>query len=362
MDSWWRFILMPTTGASVHIIQKFLFEWPVVESDTNQKFQKPFFFTWLGSVGLFLTFLFAVIPNWHTFLGRFRSTDSWIYPIVLVGISTFFNLIAGSLSNFSSLYLNYSVSLMLRSSTLIFGALIHVFYLKRSLARHEIIGVSMTLFSVIFVGIAAMNSHSATTHRSASSYVIGFYVAVRILSKSLQAISMILEEKVMNMINLAPIELTGVTGVWSLVLSTPILLPMEDLSETVTIISGSRPIAFLSLLSVIVFAVWTVLSLQITKKASAVARMVFDQLTVVIVWVGQLGIRWAVVGTKYEERFGKTGEQWTNWSWLQLFGFGVMVVGACVYQGIISLHSGRSPRTEKDGYERLAKKESLAVV
>jgi hypothetical protein len=59
--------------------------------------------------------------------------------------------------------------------------------------------------------------------------------------------------------------------------------------------------------------------------------MVFDQLTIVVVWVVQLAIHWFLKGTD----LSKAGEEWTRWSWLQLFGFGLMVFRACVYQRLV---------------------------
>jgi hypothetical protein len=220
-------------------------------------------------------------------------------------------------------------------------------------------GVSLTVISILFVGTAALMGDSGTTHLSASPRIVAFFLIVRVLSKSFQAISMLLEEHVMTITGLTPSELTGVIGGWSFFLSTVILLPLEDSLQTFRMVYHSSPVAILSLLSVVVFGVWTFLSLQITKQASAVARMVFDQLTVVIVWGAQLVIRWVVVGTKYEEEFGKTGEQWTNWSWLQLAGFGLMCFGAFVFQGIVACGRGAgSPDGEM--FAKLEERNALA--
>ncbi|OHS98559.1 hypothetical protein TRFO_08846 [Tritrichomonas foetus] len=330
-------ILMPIIGASVHIIQKFLFECVSVGSDNMpHKFHKPFFFTWLGSLGLFTSFLFNCLTNFSYYKKKFFN-NKFKKPFLQIAISTFFNLMAGTLSNVTSLYLNYSVSLMLRSSTLIFGALINIFYLHRPLASYQISSVILTVIAIFFVGLAALLSGSKTTHREASKFWVGIIVIIRILSKSLQAISMIIEERVMSSTSTTAVELTGLSGIWSLFFSTLILIPSEDCSDTFSMLLNSKPIFALSLLSVLVFGVWTILSLQITKKASAVARMVFDQLTIVVVWVVQLFIHWFVVGTPNEEKYGRAGEAWTKWSWIQLLGFSLMVVGACVYQRIIRL-------------------------
>lgn len=333
--------LMPIIGASVHIIQKFLFECKSIGPDGSiKKFQKPFFFTWLGSLSLFMTYLLNIKTLTR---GQFCNTAFLRRPFLQIALATFLNLSAGILSNVTSLYLNYSVSLMLRSSTLVFGAIINVYYLKRPLPTYQIYSVLLTIFSIFFVGLAALFSKTKTTHREASSFVISIIIIVRVLSKSLQAISMIIEEKVMSSYSMTPVEMTGLSGVWNILFSSFVLVfvsvfDYEDLSETFSMMKSSSAILWLSILSVVVFGVWTVLSLNITRKLSAVARMVFDQLTIVFVWIVQLAIHWFVSGNSLlEEKYGRAGEAWTNWSWLQLFGFVLMVLGACVYQKIIKL-------------------------
>lgn len=333
----WYMFLMPTVGASIHIIQKFLFECRGDGEEIDEKFEKPLFFTWCGSFGMFINFLLSALGNFQSYKKRFFTNRSFIRPFLLLSISTFFNLLTGVLSNISSLYLNYSVSLMLRSSTLIFGALISTFYLHRPLLHYQSVGVFFTIIAIIFVGLAALFSGSKTTHRSAPTYMIAFHITIRVMSKSVQAISMIMEEKIMTKYNMTPTELSGFSGIWSFIFSSCLLLPFENSYDTFLMIKNTLSICVLSIASIAVFAIWNVLALNITKKASAVARMVFDQLTIVVVWVVQLIIHWIVVGTEYEKRYGRTGEEWTKWSWLQLFGFFVMVIGACIYQKIIEI-------------------------
>ena len=329
-------LLMPTVGASIHIIQKFLFECKALNIHNEiVKFQKPYFFTWLASFGMFIVFIVNTVSKPHLLKNKY-FTKAFLPNFLLLSVATFFNLTAGVLSNVSSLYLNYSVSLMLRSSTVIFGALISTYYLKKPLCSYQWYGVGLTLIAIVFVSIAALLGGSKTTHREASSLVIFIFVVVRTLSKSLQAISMLIEEKVMKTSGITPTELCGLNGIWSMLFSTA-HLPLDDMRDTVCMIQNSSAILWLSIASIAVYAIWNILALQITSKASAVARMVFDQLTIVVVWVVQLSIYWTVVGTKYEEQFIKTGEAWTKYSWIQLFGFAIMVLGAAVYQNIIKL-------------------------
>jgi drug/metabolite transporter (DMT)-like permease len=346
VSAWWHLLLFPTLGASIHIIQKFLFECSSFGTGSIHKFQKPIFFTWLGSVGLFLTFVSTILLRWRQFKAKWASPTSFWRAFLLIGISTFFNLTAGSLANYSSLYLNYSVSLMLRSSTLIFGAGISIFYLKKTLQRFQLIGVFTTLASIIIVGTAASMSHSTTTHRAAATSVVLFHLVVRTLSKSLQAIAMLIEERVMATTRLTPTELSGLSGVWSFVLGSALVVILEDPADTWEMVVTSGAISGLSVIVVIVFATWNVLALYITSQASAIARMMFDQLTIVVVWLAQLLIHWFVKGSELESRFGKAGEEWTAWSWMQLFGFALMVFGACVYQKVIELPSIRRDKDE----------------
>ena len=330
---WRRLVLLPVLGASVHVVQKFLFEVEAEGVGGVHKFQKPLFFTWLGSCGMFVTFCVNSVRN---------ARRVWVWrPVVLLGVSTVFNLSAGALANVSMLYLNYSVSLMLRSSTVIFGALISVFYMKRPLMKFQLVGLVLTVVAIVIISVSALGSGSHTTHREASGSVTAWYIVVRTLSKSLQAVAMIVEEYVMNNYEMTPVEASGVSGVWSFVFASVLLLPFEDVRDTVAMIGSSPLIVVLCLVSIVVFAVWNILAMQVTKKVSAVARMIFDQLTIVVVWVVQVLVHWMVRGTEYEARYGRAGEAWTRWSWLQLLGFAVMVLGACVYQKIIQFESLR---------------------
>lgn len=330
------FVMMPIFGASIHIIQKLLFECSLEIADESIKFQKPYIFTWLCSFGVFLTFIFHVSSDMRSFKNKFLTSKKYLRPFSMLFISTFLNLLSGILSNVSSLYLNYSVSLMLRSSTVIFGALIATYYLKKPIQRYQKCGVALTLISIILVSIAAAFSGSTTTHREASTGVSLIFILVRTLSKSLQAIAFIIEESVMRTYGLVPLEVTSLSGVWSFAIAS-LFLPFDNISESFYMITHSLEIGMYSLSVVVAFAIWSIMSLQVTNKASAVSRMIFDQLTIVVVWVVQLCIYWGVVGTKWEERYKKSGEAWTNWSFLQLFGFIVMIIGACIYQGLVHI-------------------------
>ena len=350
------FFLMPTIGASIHIIQKFLFELSYNDNNQEIKFQKPYFFTWLGSLGLFLTYLSNWRPrSWNSM----KSLNFNRKPFFQLALSTLFNLAAGVLSNVTSLYLNYSVSLMLRSSTLIFGAIVNVYYFNKPLPTFQLYSIFLTIVSLFFITLAALLSGSKTTHRETTPFFVAIMIIVRVLSKSLQAISMIIEEKVMSSFTLTPIEVTGFSGIWSLTFSSLILIyvtirNIEPLTSTLLALQQSKCILILSIATVIIFAVWTILSLKITKMASAIARMVFDQLTIVIVWVVQLSINWIICGNEnLEKRFLKTGEAWTKWSWLQLFGFAIMVFGSLVYQKIVKI-----PWIDYDEYTNLMQYEN----
>ncbi|KAH0790837.1 Drug/Metabolite Transporter (DMT) Superfamily [Histomonas meleagridis] len=158
---------------------------------------------------------------------------------------------------------------------------------------------------------------------------------------------MIIEEKVMDSMNLSPSEVSGLSGIWSFMFSTFLLLTMEDTYDTIIMIKNNSIILILSIVSIAIFAIWTILSLKITQNASAIARMVFDQLTIAIVWIIQIFIHWIITGTEYEEKYAKAGEEWTKWSWLQMVGFAVMVFGAYVYQGIVKIPARKQTDTER---------------
>jgi hypothetical protein len=318
-------VLTLVLGAGVHIVQKILFECTSKGADgLAKKFHQPFFFTWLGSVGLFVTFMI----NLKSIILRFLSVRGFCSSFCMIGIATSFNLFAGFLANYSSLYLNYSVSLMLRSSTLIFGCLISTFYLGRPLLSHQLWGVAIVIGAIIIVGVAAMMSQSTTTHIPATSLQVLLWIIGRVLSKGFQAISMLIEERVMKSADMTPVELSGISGLWSMTLAT-VFLAVSGITDTWAMIANNRMISMFSLVIIITFGLWNIMCLYVTQKASAIARMLLDQLTIVVVWVVQLIIWWL--------GFPKQGEAWNSWSWLQLVGYFVLVFGAGVYQRLIRI-------------------------
>jgi hypothetical protein len=274
---------------------------------------------------MFTTLGVSLCVGWKGVMAKMQ-TKGFCRAFFSLGISTMFNLIAGLLANYSSLYLNYSVSLMLRSSTLVFGCLISTFYLKRPLASYQTWGVALVLVAIVVVGMAAMISESTTTHMPASSTQILIWFIVRVLSKGFQAIAMLIEERIVKTADFLPMEVSGLSGVWSLGIMTSILY-IHDNSDTWSMLRNSGSIRFLSLVIVIVFATWNAMCLYVTQKASAISRMILDQLTIVAVWIVQLCI-WLM-------GYPKQGEAWNRWSWLQLVGYVIMVNGACIYQRII---------------------------
>ena len=335
------YIFMPLLGSSIHIIQKILFE---CESFLNKeekkiKFQKPFFFTWLGSLGIFLIFIIEKFKN--LFILKKNKNNLNLNIFFLISIPTILNLFSGLLSNLSSLYLNYSISLMLRSSTLIFGSIISTFYLKKNLKNFEKNKILIILISILIISISAIFNNSKTTHLETNSLTIFFFIIIRTLSKSLQAISMIIEEKIMKNSNLTPIELTGYSGIWSLIFST-ILLKFENINETILLIKNNNLILFYIILSIIVFSIWYILSLIITNNSSALSRMIFDQLTIIIVWIIQIFIFFYIKYFNLNKKFLKTGEEWNNMSYLQLFGFILMIYGILIFKKIFNNFSSDS--------------------
>jgi hypothetical protein len=180
--------------------------------------------------------------------------------------------------------------------------------------------------AIIIVGIAAMLSQSTTTHISATSFEILLWILGRVFSKGFQAISMLIEERVLKSTDISPVELSGISGLWSMSLAS-FCLTFCDFGDTWKMLVNNHLIGFLSFATVLFFGLWNIMCLYVTHKASAIVRMLLDQLTIVAVWIVQLVICW--IG------FPKQGEAWNSWSWLQLFGYIVMVIGACVYQRII---------------------------
>ncbi|NXV80800.1 S35F6 protein, partial [Atlantisia rogersi] len=153
-----------------------------------------------------------------------------------------------------------------------------------------------------------------------------------IMAQVIVAIQMVLEEKFVYKHNVHPLRAVGTEGFFGFILLALLLVPMyyipagslsgnprrvlEDPLDAFCQIRGC-PLILLALLgNISSIAFFNYAGISVTKELSATTRMVLDSLRTLGIWAVSLALGW-------EPFHG-----------LQILGFGVLLVGAALYNGL----------------------------
>merc|ERR1719296_405312 len=103
----------------------------------------------------------------------------------------------------------------------------------------------------------------------------------------------------------------------------------ESLPDGVHMVKGSVMLQFLVVSYMLSIAIYNFVGMQLCRKLSAVTRCLVDCMRTATVWGFQLGIHY-FVSKSY-------GQAWNQYSYIQLIGFGFLVLGTFIYNGVIRL-------------------------
>merc|ERR1712187_745322 len=105
----------------------------------------------------------------------------------------------------------------------------------------------------------------------------------------------------------------------------------EDPFDTVVMISNSPPLMLCVITYLISCGTFKITGIQDTDALSAVHRMMMDASRTMVIWAFGLYVHYQVSPSS------KFGESWNDYSYMQLVGFAVLVVGQSIYGGVLKL-------------------------
>ena len=340
-------------GSFAVINQKFLFEiYGYGKPEYGyHRWRKPWFFSTGAAFGMFL----SLIIYYALVCARVQKPYELNFRRALfIVVPSFCDLFASVLSNISVLYLDVSVVLMLRGSTVLFTGLISRFYLRRDVFGYQWIAIAVVLFALMLVSVAAVMSHGESGKvKKKVKTGIGFTIAgivIKVASKLLQSVRLLIEEDLTHVQQIPSVLLVGLEGVWSLLLCGTVFLPMvnalpgpegngihEDFVDSCLMLVSNKWIAVLFAFHVVLMVALTISSMIVTETTNAVFRTLFDLTRIIFVWLLQIALHYSMKGTALEDHFGKIGEAWSSWSYMQLVGFGLLIVGMFIYAKVIRI-------------------------
>jgi len=272
---------------------------------------------------------------------------------VIVCTPALCDMCATAMMNVGLLWIAASVWQMLRGSMVIFSALFSKFFLKRELHASHWTGVCIVAFALVVVALAALNSpalptDSSSEDSSASSSnedapvttaQAALGCALVVIAQIIQASQIVVEEFLLKEIELHPVLVVGLEGMWGTI-SCSILLCFtsyipekvggEKTLETLYMFFHNGKILGMGILYAAVILCYNLFGMFVTQYTSAVLRTILEGLRCACIWVTNLFIYYVVVGPNPH-----FGELWSDWSYLQFCGFLFLLLGMFVYNGII---------------------------
>ncbi|TNV78092.1 hypothetical protein FGO68_gene7334 [Halteria grandinella] len=271
-------------------------------------------------------------PSQLNKLVQSRQQKTRPYLLIIPGI---FDIGEHIFRNVSIALISPSINQMLRSSVVVFAALLLVFFLKGKLYRHHWLSIGCIVAGLVFVGLAAKSGKE----HSASQIALG--ICLQLVGQLSGAISYTAEEKLMSDCDeLDPTLLIGWEGFWAAAIYM-ILLPIfqfvpctnndictgrviedtylvfQDYGANYMLILQSLALGTLTLII-------NIAGVTITKIGSASQRTVVDQMRNLTVWAYFIVVP---INGAYLDKF----------TVMQASGFTILLMGVLVYNEIIVL-------------------------
>ncbi|OHT06093.1 Integral membrane protein [Tritrichomonas foetus] len=309
-------------------------------------FHKPWFQTLYMFFAMFLSIIVYLIVQWKK-NGRIKISVSF-KNFCFFAIPALCDLCMTVLHLASFLYLGVSISLVVGFCRVIFSALIAKFVLKQVIMTHQIFAICMIICSLLFVAVAIIKGTGSPPIK-ASPTARFIAIAAKLLAQIIDASKSAIEQHITHQMKVDSTFLVGAEGFWGLLATVFIFIPIVTHSKPGTVVGFSENFADTfamlsnsSFLRIIVFIdVFYILFLNIfhmlaVENTSALFATLFDSIQGAIVWASQVIIYYSLQNTKYDS-YKTLGEQWTKWSFLQMFGFLISIFAMLIYNGLIKL-------------------------
>jgi drug/metabolite transporter (DMT)-like permease len=326
------------------------------DDDKHCQFNKPWFTVVLMKVAMTLCLGLYYGLGWGKENPN-APNPSWT-TIKAVAFPASLDLLGTVLGNVGLLWVDSSIYQMTRGSVVVFSAILSVKFLGRKLRSFHYWAIIFVIIAVILVGLAGIESGSGST--GGSEVILG--LGLILLAQAVGAVQFIAEENLMNNPNttLDPVALVGYEGLWGIlyfIVLAPILTATprssmaissvwhENFIDTFVQLSNSSGLCLLSFGYFCAIIVYNVSANFVTQCLSAVVRSILEACRVMGVWI--MCLLFFYVGTSTVEAIG---EKWTNWSFLQLFGFMCLLYGTFAYKGLVKI-----PWVSQDVYDQAAR-------
>jgi drug/metabolite transporter (DMT)-like permease len=258
-----------------------------------------------------------------------------------------FDILGSTISSISLSFLPSSIYQMFRGAVIIFTCSSSIIFLKNKYYRHHFFGIFVVVIGLVIVGLNAV-----LYGKSNASENPGFGIFLCVLSQAFSSMLMVTEEKLLKGYETPPLKAVGLEGMWGVICYIFLLIIFyfiscdswpdflkkgvcindnidKDKYKFENAIFAIKQIwesgylkAYLSLY-VLSIAFFNFSGLTISKHVSSTARTIVDTLRTIVIWAFFLTFPYLPEETK------------ETFSWLQLLGFLVLILGSLIYNEIL---------------------------
>ena len=273
--------------------------------------------------------------------------------IMMIALPAATDLFQTVLAMAGLLWVDSSIYQMARGSVVVFSAILSVTLLKKRMENRHLVAVAYVLVAILLVGVAGVekaNDQAAAADdddgggTSTFLYIIG--LALIVFGQFVGAYQFILEEYLMTERGVSPTQLVAWEGIWGMGMMAvlyPILAATpqgdnatvneaspiwhESFTDAWTQVMNSQELQVTCAITIFVLLTYNWVGNTITKHLNAVARAMLEACRTIGVWsVGLI--------VYYTTGNDTVGEQWTQWSFLELAAFFLLVWGTLGYKDI----------------------------
>ena len=313
------------------------------------KFVKPFFFSTVLSSGCVFSLLTYFVFSWMGREGYQTAESSEKFRIWEFALPGFFGLFQSAMSSVTIAVLGVSIDYMMRSATLVGVALIARFWFGQQFHTYESVGVVLVVVSLILVGIASvMNAGNSSTVLVSKGWAVVVLV-LKTISQLSYSVKLSVEQFFTQQKRIHPAFVTGCESAWGFGIAVCLMLPIahfmpgqegngvhEDLLDTIEQLRHNSMIIILIMTSLCIESIYQVSSVALTSASSAIVRTLVESFRNFLIWVVQLCLFYGLAQSETLGKYKGLGEEWSKGSWIQLFGYVVLIIGLLTYGGTFS--------------------------
>ena len=347
-------------GSAQYILAKMLIDERAQTSDPNseeRKFDRSWFLTFATVFAMAVCSL-PVIPGE---LRKYRSAKRDAngqrenayskYLFILSAFPAALDVMALKLSYQDNSVLAATVMVLLKGSRAIFTACLTSFVLGRKQTSQNWAGIVVTTMGVGAIALESVlsNKRGSTAHTNSE---VGYALAMTMVAELARAIRFVYEERLIKVNRLTPQALVLFESCAGAVIATAAWLIAclgfghESIADTFAMMSNNTTIPILLTLVIIFSGVCNVAAAFITKYLSSVHNALVSELRVVLVFVPQV-IRYKLHEKAHPSATKHPGEKLDWFSLIKIAGFGLLLVGAAVYNGNIRIPFLNAPGASK---------------